>query len=165
MAAMCPDVVLGCYIGMLSQILTVIDFMIYLQILYLPNSAHSSLRLGAHAMTLQSNHKSLIEIAILILVYGFCIALASALWKHPVILTGSYVLISIVVLIKWHTKADVISFTTAALLGPLGESIAIHYGAWTYSKSILNIPMWLPLLWGIAGAFLRRLAWEITNYK
>ena len=106
-----------------------------------------------------------IEIALMILVYGFCITLASALWKHPVILTSGYVLISIIVLIKWHTKADVISFITGAVFGPLGESIAIHYGAWTYSKSILIIPIWLPLLWGIAGTFLRRLTWTITNYR
>lgn len=116
-------------------------------------------------MALRSTHKSLIEIAALILVYGFCIALASALWKNPVILTSSYVFISFVVLIKWHTKADVIAFITAAVLGPLGESFAIRYGAWAYSKSIFIIPMWLPLLWGIAGTFLRRLTWTITNYR
>jgi hypothetical protein len=68
-------------------------------------------------MALRSDHKSLIEIAMLILVYGCCIALASALWKNPAILTGSYILISFFVLIKWHTKADVIAFTTAAVLG------------------------------------------------
>lgn len=114
---------------------------------------------------IQSKHKALVEMALLTMVYGFCIALASALWKHPLILTGAYALVSLVVFYKWHTTADVVAFLTAAVLGPLGESIAIHYGAWTYSKSILIIPIWLPLLWGIAGTFLRRLATTITNYR
>lgn len=115
-------------------------------------------------MVLRSKYRALIEMALLTLVYGFCIALASALWNHPMILTGAYVLVSFVVFYKWHSTADVVAFITAAVLGPLGESIAIHYGAWTYSKSMLIIPIWLPFLWGIAGTFLRRLTTTIANF-
>ncbi len=102
------------------------------------------------------------EFALLLLVYGLCIALTSVLWAYPAALTGCYVLVSILTLIKWHTRADVVSFAAAAILGPLGEAVAVHSGAWTYTKSSFLIPLWLPLLWGVAGLFLRRIAWIMS---
>jgi hypothetical protein len=117
---------------------------------------------GFVVMALQSWLKKTMELFLLVSVYGVCIALASALWTHPVKLTGCFVLVSILALIKWHTRADVIAYGTAAVLGPLGEAFAVHYGAWAYTKSSFLIPLWLPLLWGVAGFFLRRLTWTIT---
>ena len=116
-------------------------------------------------MVLQFKQKKTIEFVLLLLVYGLCIVLASALWAHPAKLTGCYVLISILTLLKWHTKADLFSYVAAAVLGPLGEAVAVHYGAWTYAKSSLVIPIWLPLLWGVAGSFLRRLTWTMTKMQ
>jgi hypothetical protein len=87
------------------------------------------------------------------------------MWAHPVKLTGCYVLVSIFALCKWHTKADVFCYVVAAFLGPLGEVVVVYYGAWTYAKPSLLIPIWLPLLWGVAGLFLRRLTWTITSMQ
>ncbi len=116
-------------------------------------------------MVLQSKQKKMTELALLLLVYGLCVALASALWTHPAKLTGCYVLVSLLTALKWHTKADLVSYAAGAVLGPLGEAVAVHYGAWTYAKSSLLIPMWLPLLWGVAGFFLRRLIWTMTSMQ
>jgi hypothetical protein len=116
-------------------------------------------------MVLQSKLKKATGLILLVLVYGLCIALASALWAYPVKLTGCYVLISIFTLLKWHTRVDVVSYATAAVLGPLGEAFAVHFGAWAYTKSSFLIPVWLPLLWGIAGFFLRRLTWTVTGMQ
>ena len=103
------------------------------------------------------------EFISLFLVYGLCIALASSLWSYPLILTSCYALISVFILLKWHTRADVVAYVATAILGPLGEAIVVHYGDWTYSKSALLIPIWLPLLWGIVGFFLRRLISNLMN--
>lgn len=103
------------------------------------------------------------ELILLFLIYAVCIALASTLWKYPAMLTGCYALVSVLILLKWHTRADVVAYAATAVLGPLCEAISIHHGAWTYSKSAFLVPLWLPLLWGVAGFFLRRLISNITN--
>ena len=107
--------------------------------------------------------QKIVELVLLLLLYGLCVALASTLWPHPLTLTACCVLVSILALLKRHSKADLISYVVAAVLGPLGEAVVVHYGAWTYAKPILLIPVWLPLLWGIVGFFLRRFAWTVTR--
>ncbi len=43
-------------------------------------------------------------------------------------------------------------FTISALIGSLGESLIMLGGPWSYSNAhILNFPIWLPFLWGLAG--------------
>jgi hypothetical protein len=116
-------------------------------------------------MALQSKQKKTVELTLLLLVYGLCVGLAGALWAHPAKLTGCYVLVSILALLKWNTKADLVSYAAAAVLGPLGEAVAVYAGAWTYAQSRLLIPLWLPLLWGVAGSFLRRLTWTMTSMQ
>jgi hypothetical protein len=113
-------------------------------------------------MVPQSKQK-VVELALLLLLYGLCIALASALWAQPATLAICYVLVSILALSKWHAKADVVAYVVAAVLGPMGEAVVVHYGAWTYAKPSLLIPIWLPLLWGIAGFFLRRFTRTVTG--
>ena len=103
------------------------------------------------------------ELIFLFLIYGLCFTLASMLWAYPVILTGCYALLTVLILIKRHTKADVVAYAATAILGPMGEAIAVYHGAWAYIESVFLIPLWLPFLWGIAGFFLRRLILNITD--
>jgi len=107
--------------------------------------------------------QKLVDLVLLLLLYALCVVLASALWSRPVTLTACYVLVSILALLKWHTKADVVSYVVAAVLGPAGEAVVVHYGAWAYAKPILLIPVWLPLVWGIVGFFLRRFTWTVAR--
>ena len=107
--------------------------------------------------------QKIVELVLLLFLYALCVALASALWLHPVTLAACYVLVSVLALLKWHTKADVVAYVVAAVLGPLGEAVVVHFGAWTYAKSSLFIPLWLPLVWGIVGFFLRRFTWTVTR--
>ncbi len=90
--------------------------------------------------------------------FALNIGLVSLLWQYPVTLTLIYALLSAVLLWRWHTFPDVIFFVLPAILGPLGEFVAISSGAWEYSLPLLNIPMWLPLAWGIAGLCLKKIA-------
>jgi hypothetical protein len=58
----------------------------------------------------------------------------------------------------------VISFFyfVAFVLGPLGELIAICFGAWSYAEPFYFIPIWLPFIWGIAALFMKKLAETLT---
>jgi hypothetical protein len=125
-------------------------------------SDHSS-RCTARGILAFSRNKKMMVFFCLFLIYGLSIALAAALWEHPLLLMGCYGFLSVLILLVWHEKADVIAYTTIAVLGPLGEAVAVYYGAWAYAKSSFLVPVWLPLLWGIAGLFLRRLLWMLTE--
>lgn len=93
-----------------------------------------------------------------LIIYALCVALVSILWHRPIVLSLCYVLISIVMLYKWHTKSDVIFYCVAFVAGPVGEFVAVYFGAWEYSKPIYLIPIWLPFLWGIAALFMKKLS-------
>ena len=95
--------------------------------------------------------------------YALCIVLVGWLWHKPVTLTICYVVISILVLIKWHTKSDLLFYFVTFVLGPIGESVAIHLGAWRYSKPLYLIPSWLPLLWGICALFLKHFSETLST--
>lgn len=43
-------------------------------------------------------------------------------------------------------------FVISALLGTIAESTVMLSGPWSYTNvGILNFPVWLPFLWGLAG--------------
>jgi hypothetical protein len=90
--------------------------------------------------------------------YALCIVLVCLLWPKPVLLTICYIALSIVALTKWHTKADLLFYFVTFILGPMGESVAIYFGAWKYSKPLYLIPIWLPLLWGICALFMKNIS-------
>jgi hypothetical protein len=95
-------------------------------------------------------------LAVEIGIYALSVALASILWRNPAILALCYILISLFMLYRWHTKSDLIFYFAAFVLGPIGELVATHFGAWKYSKPTFLIPIWLPFLWGIALLFMKK---------
>lgn len=95
--------------------------------------------------------------------YVLCIALASALWQVPGVLTTCYVVLGGGMLLRWHTRSDLAYFFLAFVLGPAGELVATHYGAWQYTKPAFLIPLWLPLAWGISGLFFKRAAEALSG--
>ena len=103
------------------------------------------------------------QIAALLLIYALCIGLATLLWSSPIILSGCLVLIGALMLRRWHSKTELLFYFVAFCLGPLGEAIAVRSGAWVYSKPIFLIPLWLPLLWGIVGLFLKKLCESLAK--
>lgn len=96
-------------------------------------------------------------------VYIVLIALAAGLWSRPVLLTVCYALFAAVLLVRWHSSSDVGFFCLAAVLGPFGEIICIRFGAWQYTMPWHDIPIWLPLAWGIAGLYLKRTTEVLTR--
>jgi hypothetical protein len=91
-------------------------------------------------------------------IYAVLLILIAALWNRAVILTVCYCVMSLVILLIWHTKRDLFFYFVAFILGSVGESIAIYFGAWKYSKTFYLIPLWLPFLWGIAALVIKNIS-------
>jgi len=98
----------------------------------------------------------------------FCggVALISLLYKNALLLTAILFLCWLIVLKFWHTKRDFYSFIIGAILGTCAEIIAVYSGAWRYTNpTVLNVPLWLPLAWGIGSMIIRRISETIIGQK
>jgi hypothetical protein len=87
------------------------------------------------------------------------------LWPDNLIATTLLLILSAITIFHWRTHSDIFHFVVPAILGPLAESICIFYGAWTYSNPTLIIPIWLPLVWGLAGISIGRLVDYFINKR
>ena len=107
------------------------------------------------------------DLFILLIIYLACVVFAGLLWTEPYLLALVYLITSLFMFLKWHTKNDIFYYFSAFLLGPVGEVVAIYFGAWEYSKPLFLIPIWLPPLWGIASLFMIKFSQIIieTNFK
>ena len=91
-------------------------------------------------------------------IYALSVLLAGLLWHKQVTLMVCYGFISVIAILRWHTKSDLFFYFAAFLLGPIAESVAIYFGAWEYSKKFFLIPIWLPLLWGIGALIVKNMS-------
>jgi len=105
------------------------------------------------------------ELVFELCIYIISIILAGIFWHEPVILAIFYVVISVIMLTKWHEKSDLIFYFVAFGLGPIGEAFAIYLGAWQYSKPFYLIPIWLPFLWGISALFVKKISETLIEAK
>jgi len=88
-------------------------------------------------------------------------------WNSPFSLTIALLAITATMILAGrHRKHDTILFLLAGAWGAISEVIAVNFGgAWYYSAPFkLGIPLWLPILWGIAGIFLVRLSDTVTEF-
>ena len=97
--------------------------------------------------------------------YAICVILAAALWYKPLLLMLCYVLTSLILFAKWHTKSDTLFYIVAFILGSLGEFVAVTFGAWEYSKPFYCIPIWLPFAWGISALFMKNISETLLRIK
>ncbi len=95
-------------------------------------------------------------LALPLAIYLLSLILVSLLWHRPSVLLLCYLAVSAFMLYQWHGRSDLAFYATAFLLGPLGEVVAVHFGAWRYSAPLYVIPVWLPFLWGIVALFLKK---------
>lgn len=98
----------------------------------------------------------------------FCAGIASiSLFFQDNLLLTAILIVAWAVGIKfWHKKNDVVFFIVGAVVGPMGEVVAIYYGAWHYTNpSFIGIPIWLPFAWGLATMLTKRIADTITGIK
>lgn len=105
------------------------------------------------------------RLALYLSIYGLTVLLTSLLWQRPATLTLAYALISLLLLWRSHSRSEVAYFGLAALLGPVGEFVAVGFGAWEYSLPLVRIPIWLPLAYGIVGLGLYKVAGLLLQIK
>ena len=91
---------------------------------------------------------------------GIAIAFALMMaigWIYPVKLT-LLLTAGAVLIVAWDKRKGVdFWFFVPAVIGPVGDMIAISGGAWTYAAPVWGgIPLWLPAIWGLAGIVGRR---------
>jgi putative membrane protein len=90
-------------------------------------------------------------------IYVASLSLVSFLWQKPMLLLLCLVTLSALMLCRWHQRSDVFFYLVGFVLGPLGEAMAVHFGAWAYAQPLFLVPIWLPCLWGVAALFVKRL--------
>lgn len=98
------------------------------------------------------------DIAIQAGIYVLCVALVSFLWHRPVVLFVCYLAVSVLMLGKWHTKSDLTFYLVGFVLGPAGEIVIVHFGAWQYAKPFYLLPIWLPFIWGIFALLVKKIS-------
>lgn len=87
------------------------------------------------------------------------------LWQDNITTTVLLLVIAVITLYFWRTPRELAYFFIPAIIGPLAETICIIFGAWAYSNPTFIIPIWLPLVWGIAGISMGRLADLLTCFR
>lgn len=98
------------------------------------------------------------EAGIALGIYVYCIGCASLFWERPVVVLICYVVLSGFMLQRWHSRADLVAFIAAMVLGSIADFVAVFFGVWHYGRPFYLIPIWLPLGWGIIGLFLKRVS-------
>lgn len=79
------------------------------------------------------------------------------IWENNLILFVALFISALLMLLIERSKQEVKVFIYCSVLGAISECIAVMFGAWTYENpNLFNIPIWLPLLWGIASTYIIR---------
>ena len=105
----------------------------------------------------------MIEEVFIMLIVIFSVSFVAFLWKDVILLTASLLILTVFALRYFHKKADIFVFLLGGMMGASAESVCIYFGAWRYSNSTYLIPLWLPILWGLASLVIRRCSLEIEK--
>ena len=99
------------------------------------------------------------------MLFILAVALVALLYKNNVALTSAMIIGWLIAIKIWHKKEDIYLFVVAAVAGSIAEAVAIEFGAWHYTNpTLLGVPIWLPLLWGLAVVFIRRISDAILRF-
>ena len=94
-----------------------------------------------------------------IVLFGVGILFIVLFYQNNILLTVLLFVAWLFALKFWHKKHDAYFFIVGAIVGPIGEIVAISFGVWQYTNpSFLGIPIWLPLVWGLAVVLIKRVA-------
>lgn len=98
------------------------------------------------------------ELALEVILFCSGITIMSLAYTNNV-LTTSLLIIALIIGIKfWHKKHDICFLVVGAIVGPVAEIICTRFGVWQYTNpTILGIPIWLPLAWGLVTVLVKRI--------
>ncbi|MBM3229345.1 hypothetical protein FJZ26_02845 [Candidatus Parvarchaeota archaeon] len=78
-------------------------------------------------------------------------------WKDQYLVFALLLAIGAGFIYVGKSRNETILFALYGLWGASAEAIAIWLGGWNYSNPLFfGIPLWLPILWGIAACFVLR---------
>ena len=87
-----------------------------------------------------------------ILLIILAIIVVVVFWKNTPLLIASLILLAIFKHRLIPIKIEFLWFVISAFVGTGTESLVMLSGPWSYTNTnILNFPLWLPFLWGLAG--------------
>jgi len=85
-------------------------------------------------------------------------------YENILLTTIILIIIAILGLVRWKSLRTLKIFFLAGIFGTIAEIIAIKMGIWNYEiTNFLDIPAWLFIVWGNAGAFIYQTAKEIKE--
>ena len=79
----------------------------------------------------------------------FVVLVTLLLWRWPIVVTVLLVAGSAALFVLWHTRADILAYITAALIGFIADYICTEANFYTFSvPDMLKLPSWGPICWG-----------------
>ena len=95
------------------------------------------------------NYNKLTKCTIFILL---AISLVTFFWKGALFLSILLIGLAFIKHKILPIKKEFLWFIISGIIGTIGESLIMTSGPWIYtSTQIINFPLWLPFLWGLAG--------------
>ena len=84
---------------------------------------------------------------------ALAIILVSAFWKRIFLICAFLIILAFLKHKLCPSPNEFPKYVLIGILGPITESLIMYLGGpWYYIQpQILNFPIWLPLLWGLAG--------------
>ncbi|ODS40695.1 MAG: hypothetical protein A7315_07925 [Candidatus Altiarchaeales archaeon WOR_SM1_79] len=105
-----------------------------------------------------------IELSFDIVLFIVGVSFISLFYMNNILLTVLLALLLVFVLKFWCRKNDIYFFVFGAVIGMSAEVVAVHFGAWQYANpSILEIPVWLPIAWGLVVVLIRRITYVFVE--
>jgi uncharacterized membrane protein YoaT (DUF817 family) len=87
------------------------------------------------------------------------------LYRHNLVLLVVLCLETLVALRVWATRDDRVAFLLTGLVGSLAEAVFVRAGVWQYANpSLLGLPIWFPVSFGLAGAIALRLVRSVLAF-
>ncbi|MEO5327014.1 MAG: hypothetical protein H7829_02105 [Magnetococcus sp. THC-1_WYH] len=86
---------------------------------------------------------------------------ALILMDKPPLVRGLYALMILITALFWNKEMDRLIFLTGAVLGALGEFVAVQLGYWSYYNPLFKaygVDITLPLDWGLSAVIIHRIA-------
>lgn len=85
-------------------------------------------------------------------------------WQYPAVMISAIVLLAIAKHAVMPIAREFLWFCISGIMGASTESIMMFAGPWSYAqRGIVNIPLWLPFLWGLAGTIAISLYESLTE--
>jgi len=108
--------------------------------------------------------KKKIKIVMSSLLIALSLILVVAFWRNNILLAVLLLIVGLVTLYIWKEKRKIYLYIVTGILGGGAEAIAISFGVWSYTNpTFLNLPLWLPFLWGEVGLYISTLILELKQ--